>query len=61
MRPVIRYELKMSKYVLNHPLLGQVQGVEEEGAILRYLGLQHATLKDRFSRGLLVDRRARTE
>lgn len=37
------------------PTIGQVQGLTKVPGITQYLGIQYATLKDRFSRGELVD------
>lgn len=39
---------------LIHPTLGRIAGIRRSESVVQYLGIQYATLKDRFSRGELV-------
>lgn len=45
---------EMSYHTSYHPKLGRIQGIERSDAVYQYLGIQYATLKDRFSRGELL-------
>lgn len=40
--------------VVDHPTIGRVRGLKWSDSINRYLGLQYATLADRFSRAELI-------
>lgn len=40
----------------SHPNLGKILGVRRSETVVQYLGVQYATLKDRFSRGELLSR-----
>ena len=44
----------MKTHVLEHPLLGRIKGVQKTDTVVQYLGLQYATLKDRFARAELA-------
>lgn len=43
--------------ILEHPSVGQVHGVQPKGQahVEQYLGIQYATLENRFARGKLVE------
>jgi len=43
---------------LSHPSLGRIRGIRRSENVVQYLGVQYATLKDRFSRGDLLCRSA---
>jgi carboxylesterase type B len=40
---------------LDHPTIGSLRGIQQSSEIEQYLGIQYATLADRFSRGTLVE------
>lgn len=42
---------------LSHPTLGQIEGVnlKDHPAVKQYLGIQYATLANRFARGAVVE------
>lgn len=40
---------------LDHPTIGSLRGVQQSPEVDQYLGIQYATLPDRFSRGNLVE------
>ncbi|KEF53158.1 uncharacterized protein A1O9_10606 [Exophiala aquamarina CBS 119918] len=44
----------MSHHTIEHPLLGTILGVQKSEEVVQFLGIQYATLKDRFSRGVLL-------
>jgi carboxylesterase type B len=43
--------------ILEHPSVGQIHGVQPQGQahVEQYLGIQYATLENRFARGKLVE------
>lgn len=44
----------MSDHIIEHPLLGAIRGVKKSKGVSQYLGIRYATLRDRFSRGVLL-------
>lgn len=38
---------------LDHPRIGRIRGIQRADNVKQFLGIQYATLKDRFSRGTL--------
>ncbi|KAK5061076.1 hypothetical protein LTR84_007617 [Exophiala bonariae] len=44
----------MADPTIEHPLLGSILGVKKSEEVVQFLGIQYATLKDRFSRGVLL-------
>ncbi len=44
----------MSEPVLEHPSIGLIRGIAKSPAVPQYLGIQFASLKDRFARGELL-------
>ncbi|KAJ9632940.1 hypothetical protein H2204_007508 [Knufia peltigerae] len=44
----------MSEHVLAHATIGPIQGISKTAAVTQYLGIQYASLKDRFARGELL-------
>lgn len=46
---------QMSGHTIEHPLLGAIRGVKKSKEVVQYLGIRYASLKDRFSRGVLLD------
>ncbi|OQE42964.1 hypothetical protein PENCOP_c003G00472 [Penicillium coprophilum] len=38
-----------------HPTIGPIKGLNKVPTVIQYLGVQYATLKDRFSRGVLLE------
>ncbi|EWZ84230.1 hypothetical protein FOCG_11821 [Fusarium oxysporum f. sp. radicis-lycopersici 26381] len=43
----------LASHILEHPSIGCIQGISKLQEVTQYLGIQYATLKDRFSRGEL--------
>lgn len=39
---------------INHPTIGLVRGIQRLSKVSQFLGIQYATLRDRFSRGELL-------
>lgn len=39
----------------NHPTIGPIRGITKVSGVNQYLGIQYATLKDRFARGELLE------
>lgn len=42
--------------LLDHPTIGTIQGIRRIPHVNQFLGVQYATLRDRFSRGELIER-----
>lgn len=38
-----------------HPTIGPIRGLNKIPTVVQFLGVQYATLKDRFSRGVLLE------
>ncbi|PLB35005.1 Alpha/Beta hydrolase protein [Aspergillus candidus] len=45
----------MSYQTKQHPTIGPIRGLNKVPTVVQYLGVQYATLKDRFSRGVLLE------
>ncbi|KAL3464916.1 Alpha/Beta hydrolase protein [Aspergillus heterothallicus] len=45
----------MSYHLKDHPTIGRIRGISKVPGVVQYLGVQYATLADRFSRGVLLD------
>lgn len=45
----------MSFTEIVHPHIGRVRGLQRSNDLVQFLGIQYATLKDRFARGVLCD------
>lgn len=47
----------MASTILEHPVVGQIHGVQPKAQahVEQYLGIQYATLENRFARGKLVE------
>lgn len=47
----------MASTILEHPVVGQIHGVQpkQQAHVEQYLGIQYATLENRFARGKLVE------
>jgi hypothetical protein len=43
----------LARHILEHSSVGCIQGISKIQEVTQYLGIQYATLKDRFSRGKL--------
>lgn len=39
---------------INHPTIGPLKGIKLSSKVIQFLGIQYATLKDRFARGELL-------
>lgn len=44
-----------SQESINHPTLGPIQGIQRYADVNQFLGVQYATLKDRFAQGELLE------
>jgi carboxylesterase type B len=40
---------------LQHPSIGSIKGIRRSSQVEQYLGIQYATLTDRFARGQLIE------
>ena len=40
--------------LINYPTIGPIRGVQQSPNVTQFLGVQYATLKDRFARGELL-------
>jgi hypothetical protein len=45
----------LSYEVTHHQTIGPIRGVKRTSGVIQYLGVQYATLKDRFARGKLLE------
>ncbi|KAJ5636954.1 Alpha/Beta hydrolase protein [Penicillium longicatenatum] len=45
----------MAYQTKQHPTIGPIKGLNNVPTVVQYLGVQYATLKDRFSRGVLLE------
>ncbi|BCS25481.1 uncharacterized protein APUU_50192S [Aspergillus puulaauensis] len=39
--------------IIQHPTIGPIRGTKRQSGVVQFLGIQYATLKDRFARGVL--------
>ncbi|KAL2783217.1 Alpha/Beta hydrolase protein [Aspergillus keveii] len=45
----------MSYHLKEHPTIGPIKGISKVPGVIQFFGVQYATLKDRFSRGVPLD------
>lgn len=46
---------KMTFTEILHPEIGRIRGLQRSNDIIQFLGIQYATLENRFARGVLRD------
>lgn len=46
--------VQTSDHIIQHPRLGLIRGLRYSDSVMSFLGIQYATLGDRFSRAQLV-------